>query len=435
MISLFAGVLAILSLYIYWSLSPSWRGNYFLAVSLVFGLLLWPTAVVIAVCLTAVQVLLSEKLPKGLMILVLLLPLIAQKLLSVSEVGVSYVSFLALGLYLDNLKSKSKTSFLQGIGFTAFFPIVPVGPIERIENMKAQMTEPRIFDRGIFISGFLLIAVGLFKKIVVADRLSELAVDSEKVFLFYSSVKMWAFFLLSLLQIYFDFSAVIDIVRGISRLFGFEVMDNFDRPYLASTVQGIWQRWHISLVSWLRDVVYNPIALKTRSVTAASGAVLVLVGLWHGLKWQMVAWALYWLSLFWWSVLLRRKGIRLQLPIWIRRLLCVLIMAFSTAFMIPGSLNELVQILGRAFFLSTPNAVETAALLVSETDLIVALAGFGIVLIFEAYMDQLAVRYSRKMKNVSLKTQYISMALIIFFVFLTVAFGVSRWEKFVYMRY
>lgn len=435
---IFAGIAAIIGLCLHWSVPASWRNSVLLATSLLVGAALWSEATLVAIVLVGIQILPIQSARgwhKWIIVSALLSPMIYQKIWNAPIVGLSYVSFLALALYLDSLKSSQRVSWLSRMQVGLFFPIIPAGPIERWSNLGPQYAGPRAFNRSLFISGLFLIAFGLFKKVVVADRLSELVVDPQKNFLSYWGPDMWSYLGLCLLRIYADFSAITDIARGTCRLFGIEVMDNFDRPYLADSVQDIWRRWHISLVSWLRETVYNPIAVRTRSVTLASAAVLFLVGLWHGIKWQMVVWALYWLLLFWVAVLFRTKGWRIGLPIFVRRALCIIAMAFSTVFMIPETLSDLVTVISSSFFFGSAAVVDQKALMISQWDLRIVLVGFFLILVVEKFSVDLAIKYQVARPMVPFKAQAISAGLILFFLFLTVAFGVSRWENFVYMRY
>lgn len=431
-----AAIVFILGLYTFWMSPARWRPWILISVSLLVGGLLWQMALATSVCLIAVHQLMVGRFPHWLISVILIAPLVAQKAFDLRIVGLSYATFLILGLHFDSKRENFDPGPAGRFAFGLFFPIIPVGPIERWRNLGSQLFSGRPFAKEIFLSGLLLIAFGIFKKLVIADRLSDLAVDSSKTFLHYSNVDMWFYMGLCLVQIYCDFSGVIDIARGVSRLFGIEVMDNFDRPYLAESVQDIWRRWHISLVSWLRDNVYNPIALRTRSVVAASGAVLLSVGLWHGVKWQMVVWALYWLALFWAAVFLRKRGIRFKLPVWLKRALCVLAMAFSTVFMIPGSLDELITVLGRTMFLNSLDPIMYKPLMISLTDAYVVMAGLAIVFVFETYMPALKLKYANAaLPEISKSVAITTVALIFTFVYLTVTFGISQWRAFVYLRY
>lgn len=369
-----------------------------------------------------------------------LVPLVVVKFLpSVIEgfsfVGLSYFTFILIGAIQDIQRSKS-VEVLKADRFFAFlffFPILPIGPIERLSGLGKQLLTPRNFNSSRFIAGLLLIVLGVFKKVVIADQLSELAVDSGRISIGYHGYRMWAFSFLSLLQVFADFSAIIDIVRGFSKLLGFEVVDNFDRPYLSDSIQDIWRRWHISLVSWLRDFVYTPIAMRMRSVMWASAAVIAMVGVWHEVSWRFAIWSVYWILIFWIAVLLRQNGIRLQLPLALKRLAMITAMAFSTVFMLPSSPTELASFLGNFFRLSSSNSVE---LNVSQSNVFVALVGFSVVLLIDQFGNKLGIRYSFD-GFVETKGQAKVMSLVLGSILLTLAIALSAgtWEKFVYLRY
>jgi alginate O-acetyltransferase complex protein AlgI len=422
---------------IHWFVSPRWRNFVLLCGSLSIGIIFWPVTVAVVLALAILQHYFADRIPSWIMISILLLPLVVQKLWETSVLGLSYGSLMALGLYLDTRRGLvTSPTFEQRFGFATLFPVIPVGPIERWGNLRQAFKSERKFRSEMILSGILLIAFGLFKKIVIGDRLSGLAVDPNQNFLFYSSMSLWAYFGLSLLQIYCEFSGIIHIARGLSRLYGIEIMENFDRPYLAESIQDIWNRWHISLVSWLRDHVYTPIALRTRSVVLASSTVLLLVGLWHGLKWQMVAWSIYWVIPFWIAVALRERGIRPNLPAFLNRLICILIMAYSTVFLSPKTWGDLVIAVERSLFLGQPAAAEVRPLIISDFDLAISLLGFIVVLLFEGQMSRIGIAYSNpEIATVTTRVKLATAVLAIFFVYLTVAFGVSGWQSFVYMRY
>lgn len=249
--------------------------------------------------------------------------------------------------------------------FLIFFPILPVGPIECVKNLGLQLIKQRQWRPSHFTSGVLLIALGVFKKVVIADHLSELTKDSGHDSLVYHGYGMWAFVLLSLLQISAGFSSIDDIARGVGRLLGLNIVDNFNRPYLAESVQDNWQRRHISLVSWLRDFIYAPIAIRTRSVVIAPAVVMRLIGMWHELSWRFGLWSLYWLSLFWIAVPLRRRGLQMKVGRLLRRLAMISAMAVSTVFMLPASLSELATLVGNFFQFTGDGSKDLMYLLLS----------------------------------------------------------------------
>jgi hypothetical protein len=171
-------------------------------------------------------------------------------------------------------------------------------------------------------------------------------------------------------------------------------------------------------------------------VVLASSTVLLLVGLWHGLKWQMVAWSIYWVIPFWIAVALRERGIRPNLPAFLNRLICILIMAYSTVFLSPKTWGDLVIAVERSLFLGQPAAAEVRPLIISDFDLAISLLGFIVVLLFEGQMSRIGIAYSNpEIATVTTRVKLATAVLAIFFVYLTVAFGVSGWQSFVYMRY
>jgi D-alanyl-lipoteichoic acid acyltransferase DltB (MBOAT superfamily) len=210
-------------------------------------------------------------------------------------VGISFFTFQALSYTIDIMLGKLKPTrdWVEFFVFISFFPQLVAGPIERATNLLPQFQKERRFDFDAATHGICLVAYGLFKKMVVADTL---ALYVDKVFSLpelYSSITcaIGAFFFS--VQIYCDFSGYSDCARGIARLFGFRLMQNFDRPYLATNFIDFWRRWHISLSTWFKDYVYIPLG-GSRNGTAKTvrniWIVFLLSGLWHGAAWTFVAW-------------------------------------------------------------------------------------------------------------------------------------------------
>jgi D-alanyl-lipoteichoic acid acyltransferase DltB (MBOAT superfamily) len=410
---------------------------------LLFGLALLPTTMTIAIALSSfvyLVLLRGARVPTPVIATICLLPLVAIKVFPtsfqhVNLMGLSYFSFLLLGVFFDLRRSPIEGLMRPSNFFclVAFVPAFPVGPIERVGNLGRQLLVPRNWQWSHFTTGVLLIALGIFKKVVIADRLSELAVDSGRDSLEYYGARMWAFSLLSLLQVFADFSSIVDIVRGFARLLGFNIIDNFDRPYLADSIQDIWRRWHISLVSWLRDFVYTPIAIKTRSVVAASAAVMLIIGMWHEASWRFALWSIYWISLFWIAVLLRKNGIRIPLPAFPKRLAMICVMAASTIFIMPSNFNELVIFASNFFRFSGALSRE---LNVSAMDLSTALLGFAVVIGLDQVADKLKLSF-RTPSGGWESRHFHAVSLLIAFLLLTlsVALAAGSWEKFIYLRY
>lgn len=210
-------------------------------------------------------------------------------------VGISFFTFQALSYTIDIMLGKLKpaNNLVEFFVFISFFPQLVAGPIERATNLLPQFQRERHFDFDAATHGLCLMAYGLFKKMVVADTLSQYV---DKVYcdpLFYSSLTCIIGAIFFAIQIYCDFSGYSDVARGIARLFGFELMLNFDRPYLSKTFSEFWRRWHISLSSWFKDYVYIPLGgnrVSTLKLLRNLWVVFLLSGLWHGATWTFVFW-------------------------------------------------------------------------------------------------------------------------------------------------
>jgi D-alanyl-lipoteichoic acid acyltransferase DltB (MBOAT superfamily) len=172
-----------------------------------------------------------------------------------------------------------------------FFPQLVAGPIERPGNLLPQFRVKHDFDYDRVKSGIILIAWGIFKKVVIADRL---AIAVETVYNnphAYNSLSLIIASLFFAFEVYCDFSGYADIAIGSARILGFKLMNNFDYPFLSQSFSEFWRRWHISLSSWFRDYVYFP--LGGNRVSAAKWyrnimIVFLISGLWHGASWNYV---------------------------------------------------------------------------------------------------------------------------------------------------
>ncbi len=186
--------------------------------------------------------------------------------------------------------------------YVSFFPQIAAGPIDRPQKLLPQLETPRAWRLEYFYNAWTLLLMGLFKKLVIADSLK---VMTDKIF----GLEHPSIFLLSMgalaftAQILADFSGYTDLARGLAWLFGFETSENFNRPYLALTPTDFWNRWHITLSTWLRDYIFFPIrrALMRSRVPLPAWLVLAVPpiatmfvsGLWHGAGWTFVVWGLY----------------------------------------------------------------------------------------------------------------------------------------------
>jgi alginate O-acetyltransferase complex protein AlgI len=213
-------------------------------------------------------------------------------------VGISFYTFQTLSYSIDiyRRKLKSTENYLDFALFVSYFPQLVAGPIERASHLLPAIQSPRTLKLQQTLDGICLISYGMFKKVVIADGLAG-AVDavygtSGAV----SSVDIAIATLFFALQIYCDFSGYSDIARGASKMLGIELMLNFRLPYFSRSPSEFWQRWHISLSSWLRDYLYIPLG-GNRGGTVATYrnlmTTMLLGGLWHGAAWNFVLWGGY----------------------------------------------------------------------------------------------------------------------------------------------
>lgn len=210
-------------------------------------------------------------------------------------VGISFYTFQTLSytidIYRKQLKPTSDT--VQFFAFVSFFPQLVAGPIERASNLLPQFSTKRVFDAEQATTGLRLILWGLFKKMVIADRVAEL------VDIIFSApgqanatVSVLGGFLFAY-QVYCDFSGYSDIAIGAARLFGFSLMRNFMTPFHAVSMTELWQRWHISLSTWFRDYLYIPLGGSRASTIRWAFNILAtftISGLWHGADFHYVLW-------------------------------------------------------------------------------------------------------------------------------------------------
>ncbi|MEL7530893.1 MAG: MBOAT family O-acyltransferase [Bacteroidota bacterium] len=210
-------------------------------------------------------------------------------------VGISFYTFQTLSYTIDIYRGKLKPSQdpVTFFAFVSFFPQLVAGPIERATHLLPQFQQNRSFSRKQARQGLELILWGLFKKVVIADRLSqyiEIVFNSPENFSGITVLIATVFFAF---QIYCDFSGYSDIAIGTAKLFGFDLMVNFRTPYFSRSLKEFWSRWHISLSTWFRDYVYIPLGgNRTTNARWLSNLLLTFLisGLWHGANWTFVIW-------------------------------------------------------------------------------------------------------------------------------------------------
>lgn len=231
-------------------------------------------------------------------------------------VGISFYTFQTMSYTIDVYRKKIKPAedFADFSLYVSFFPQLVAGPIERAGHLLPQIKLMNKPTRQQVNTGIILIVTGLFKKVMIGDTTGKIV---DNIFAnpeFYKSDELLAALILFSIQIYADFSGYSSIARGTARLFGVELMRNFEQPYLSSNVTEFWRRWHISLSTWLRDYIYIPLggSRKGKFRTELNLMLTMLLGgLWHGANWTFVIWGgLHGLYLIIHKLILRGKEIK-----------------------------------------------------------------------------------------------------------------------------
>jgi alginate O-acetyltransferase complex protein AlgI len=220
-------------------------------------------------------------------------PIAALKI--ILPIGLSFHTFQSLSYVIEVYRGRQRAERHFGIYalYVMYFPQLVAGPIERPQNLLHQFHDPKPFQPLAVRDGLLLALWGLFKKVVVADTLAlyvDAVYDHHAV---HSGPTLLLATYCFAVQIYCDFSGYSDIARGISRVFGIELMKNFETPYFSTSIREFWSRWHISLSTWFRDYVYIPLGGNRVSLPrnmVNQFLVFLLSGFWHGANWTFIIW-------------------------------------------------------------------------------------------------------------------------------------------------
>lgn len=213
-------------------------------------------------------------------------------------IGISFFTFTQIAYLVDVYQGKAKEADPVRYGlFVTYFPHLIAGPILHHGEMMPQFAERRSRDRSMdILIGLILLSIGLFKKVVVADSVAQYSTPVFMAFdkgLRLTFIETWIGALAYTLQIYFDFSAYCDMALGISRMFGILLPINFLSPYQATSIIDFWRRWHITLSRFLRDYLYIPLGGNRKGKIRRYinlAVTMLLGGLWHGASWNFVIW-------------------------------------------------------------------------------------------------------------------------------------------------
>ena len=210
-------------------------------------------------------------------------------------VGISFYTFQTMSYTIDVYRKQlaPSSSFLDFSIFVSFFPQLVAGPIERAKNLLPQIEKFNGLKKADIKSAIHILFLGYVQKVLIADNLAPISDSCFNNYESLSSIYLVSGLITFSLQIYFDFAGYSNIARGVAKIFGIDLMINFNQPYFSSSISEFWKRWHISLSEWLRDYLYIPLGGNKKGKFRTYNNLMItmiLGGLWHGASWNFVLW-------------------------------------------------------------------------------------------------------------------------------------------------
>ena len=270
-------------------------------------------------------------------------------------IGISFYTFQIISYEIDVYKKRVNVqkNLLKLATYIFMFPQLIAGPIVRYSDIEHELDKRKhSFDN--FSYGVERFMIGLFKKVLIANTLGELSnilITSTDI----SILLYWIFAISYMLQIYFDFSGYSDIAIGLGRMFGFHFLENFNYPYMATSITDFWRRWHISLSSWFRDYIYIPLGGNRKGVKKQIRNILIvwlLTGLWHGANYTFIVWGLLFGIMLIIEKFILSKYLK-NTPYIIKRIYTLFIVLISFVIFRADNINEAFNIIKGLFGFNT----------------------------------------------------------------------------------
>ena len=338
--------------------------------------------------------------------------------------GISFYSFMALSYVLDIYwkRYKAEQSFITYAVYLSYFPHVVQGPIDRFNEFAKQIEEPVKASYKNITFGAQLALWGFFKKLVIADRLGILVDEVVGNWDKYSGGTLFFVIAVYSIQIYADFSGCIDIVTGVSEMFGIKLRKNFNHPYFSRSMAEFWRRWHISLQEWFKDYVYYPVSASAFMKKLKKGAknkfgmrtselvascvpifvVWVVTGIWHGAAWKFVVWGMFHAALLIGSQLfepLFKKSVQVlhiktETYTWQFLQMCrtYLLCCIGRIFFRGSDVYNAFQILIKIVTNPTIPSLSQVMGVMGTTDILVSVAAIGVLLVVDIIQEFTSVR-------------------------------------------
>lgn len=358
-------------------------------------------------------------------------------------IGLSFHTFQAMSYTIEVYRGNQKAERNFGIYalYVMFYPQLVAGPIERPQNLLHQFYEKHEFDYARVTNGLKLMAWGLFKKVVIADRLA-IFVDQvyQDPYKYNGTTHILAIILFSF-QIFCDFSGYSDMAIGAADVMGFKLMQNFKRPYHSRSISEFWTRWHISLSSWFKDYLYIPLGGNRVAIPRWYFNLLVvflLSGLWHGASWTFVLWGgLHWFYIVFAAATKKiRHGLASIIGITkypplnnvLQILATFVLVSVAWVFFRAGSLQDALYILKHS--LSTLKQLSLADMPVSRSQFVLSIAGIVLLELVHLMQELMSIREWIATKPLVMRWS-IYYATVLTIVFL----GVHGSRQFIYFQF
>jgi D-alanyl-lipoteichoic acid acyltransferase DltB (MBOAT superfamily) len=366
-------------------------------------------------------------------------------------IGLSFHTFQAMSYTIEVYRGNQEPERHFGIYalYVMFYPQLVAGPIERPQNIIHQFHEEKHLDYENMKQGLILIAWGLFKKVVIADRLALFVNQVYGNPFEYKGLPLIIGTVFFAFQIFCDFSGYSDIAIGSARCMGFTLMKNFDRPYMATSVAEFWKRWHISLSTWFRDYVYIPLGgnrVSTGRWYFNILVVFVLSGIWHGANWTFLIWGLlHGLYIIMESVFYSRnprlRDARGWVSVLVRRMVVFSLVTLAWVFFRAQHLSHAVYVL-RNFFSGLPQQLRQVVrnehflrlqlLYVGQGAYDFILAILFVVIMMVIHFRQKAGGFNEWL---ALKTGFVRWSFYLGLVMIFVCFGIFSKSQFIYFQF
>ena len=296
---------------------------------------------------------------------------------AILPIGISFYTFQLISYTIDVYRGQANVqkNILKLAMYVSLFPQLIAGPIVRYTTVEEQI-EKREYSFEKFALGVRRFIIGLGKKVLIANVLGELTniflSSNDRSILFY-----WMYAVANMLQIYFDFSGYSDMAIGLGKMFGFEFLENFNYPYIATSVTDFWRRWHISLSTWFRDYIYIPLGGNRVSKIKWFRNILVvwfLTGLWHGAAWNFIIWGLYFGILLILEKVFLGKYIE-KLPKFISRIYVLLIVMISFIIFNGEGVADIIQKVGGLFGVTSTSLLSLESIYYFKSYFVVLIIG------------------------------------------------------------